>query len=324
VNLGTFRTQIHDKNTATVYISPGKQTDIIRRKYWAKGKACPAVVICGSEPVLYYVAAIQFPWGNSEYGIAGWLKNSPIKVTTGISTDLPIPATAEIALEGEMLPPEVEKREEGPFGEWTGYYASGAKLQPVFRIKSILHRNNPVILGTPPLMNFASAYAVTTAQRLAMLWNELDNIVPGIKGVSALEGARGLYMPVISIKQMYPGHAKHTALAAASSRILAYHYGRYVIVVDDDIDPANTSEVLWAIATRCDPSTSIDILRGCWSTGLDPTISPLQKAEGNLTNNKATVIACKPYHWMEKYPTSFKLSLEEVTKVKEKWHHLFK
>ena len=173
------------------------------------------------------------------------------------------------------------------------------------------------------LMNFGSAYAVTLAQRLAILWNELDNIVPGIVGVGALEGARGLYMPVISIKQMYPGHAKHAGMAAASSRILAYHYGRFIIVVDEDIDPTNTSEVLWAMATRCDPLDSIDIARGCWSSSLDPTLSPLKKSQGDLTNNKAIINACKPYHWKDKYPISYKLNFDEVKKVRDKWRHLF-
>jgi 4-hydroxy-3-polyprenylbenzoate decarboxylase len=324
LDLGTFRVQVQDERTATIYISPGKQADIIRRKYWAKGEACPAVVLCGQEPALFFSSTIQHPWGTSEYDYAGGLKKKAIEVTRGVATDLPIPATAEIALEGEMVPPEVERREEGPFGEWTGYYAGGMRLEPAFRIKAILHRNDPIILGVPPLMNFFSAYAVVLTERLAILWDELDRIVPEVKGVGALEGARGLYMPVISIRQKYPGHAKQVGLAAVSSRIIGYHYGRFVIVVDDDIDPSNTSAVLWAMATRCDPATCIDIVRDCWSSALDPTISPYRREQGDLTNNRAIVIACKPYHWKEKFPPSYRLSSEEVIKVKEKWKDLFK
>jgi 4-hydroxy-3-polyprenylbenzoate decarboxylase len=323
VNLGTFRVQVHDKTTATIYISPGKQSNIIRKKYWEKGEACPAVVVCGQDPVLFFAAALQSTWGNSEYDYAGWLRNKPVEVTKGVTTDLPIPAAAEIALEGEIVPPEVEIRTEGPFGEWTGYYASGAKPESAFRIKAILHRNDPIIFGIPPIMKFSSSYSVIVAERLAVLWNELDRIVPGIKGVGAVEEGRGLYMPAISIKQMYPGHAKQTGLAAVSSRILGYHYGRFVIVVDDDIDPSSTSDVLWAIATRCDPLTSVDIVRGCWSSGLDPTIPPTKRKLGDLTNNRAVINACKPYHWKEKFPASFKLTPEEENIIKEKWHWLF-
>lgn len=325
VNIGTYRVQIHndDKTKAMIWISPGKHARIIREKYWAKGEPAPVAVVCGHEPLLFYAAASPEPWGSCEYDYAGWLKNKPIEVIKGVVTDLPIPATAEIALEGEIMPPEVDSTEEGPFGEWTGYYASNIRPEATFRVKAILHRNNPIILGCPPLMNYRASYG-GSLRKSSMLWDELDRIVPGVVGVWGQEDARGLYMPVISIKQMYPGHAKQTALAAAASRAIGYHEGRFIIVVDDDIDPFNISEVLWALGTRCDPETQIDIERGCWSTPLDPTISPEKRRQKDWTNSKALVLACKPYHWKEEFPPTFKLSPEEIKRVKEKWQWLFK
>ena len=261
INLGVFRTQIHDKKTATIYISPGHHGRIIREKYWAMGKPCPVVVTCGQAPIVFFAAGAPSAWGSSEYDYAGWLRNKPVEVVKGIVTGLPIPATAEIALEGEIVPPEVESRDEGPFGEWTGYYASNIRPEAACRVKAILHRNNPIILACPPFMNLRASQG-GNMRKVAELWNELESLVPGIKKVWALEDAKGLYIPVVSVKQMYPGHAKQVGLAVTSSRAAAYH-GRFVIVVDDDIDPNKTSEVLWALATRCDPATALEIVTGC-------------------------------------------------------------
>ncbi len=159
-------------------------------------------------------------------------------------------------------------------------------------------------------------------RKVASLWNELDQVAPGIRKVWAFEVPHSLYFPVISIRQMYPGHAKQVALAVASSRAAAYH-GRFVIVVDEDVDPFRTHEVLWVLATRCDPATSIDIVRGCWSTPLDPTIPPESRERGDFTNSRAIILACKPYHWRDKFPPSFKLSADEAKAVREKWQWLF-
>ncbi len=131
INLGTYRTQLHDKNTVTMSMVPGHRGESIRRKWWERGLACPVAIACGQEPTLW--AASQWDGlqrGVSEYEFAGGLRGEPVVVTKGVFTDLPIPATAEIVLEGEILPMDVESRQEGPFGEWCGYYAGGVRTMP--------------------------------------------------------------------------------------------------------------------------------------------------------------------------------------------------
>ncbi len=323
VNLGTYRVQVHDKAVATIMIAPGKHADIMRRKYWSKGQSCPAVVTCGQAPLLFLLSCSPTsPLGVSEYDYAGWLAETPIEVTTGVVTGLPIPATAEIALEGEILPPEVESVEEGPFGEFTGYYASGTRPEAVFRVKAILHRNEPIIQGSAPSMNWRANNPGIGFRGSAEIWNELDKVLPGVKGVWYSEAARGCYI-VISLKQMYSGHAKQAAVTVASSRHVA-SFCRWVIVVDDDIDPFNISEVLWALGTRCDPATSIDIVRGWRSNALDPCLPPEKRRQQDLTRSLAIVQACKPYYWIEQFPPSIKLDPQVVERVKQKWAWLFK
>ncbi|MBI4185931.1 MAG: UbiD family decarboxylase [Chloroflexi bacterium] len=316
INLGTYRVQVHDKTVATVYMAPGRHGDIIRRKYWDKGQPCPVAVTCGQEPTLWATSTWpSIPWGVSEYDYAGWLRNRPVEVVKGVVTDLPIPATAEIVLEGEMVPPEVEMIEEGPFGEWLGYYGYSRPV-PAFRVKAVLHRNNPIIMGSPPSKLSGRAAFNRHILMSAMLWNELDRQVPGVKGVwSMQEAATSIW--IISIQQQYAGHAKQTALAAAGFNVSGY-MGRHVIIVDDDIDPSNISDVLWALGTRCDPETSMDTIGGCWGSLIDPMLSPDKKSRGDLTHSKSLILACKPYHWIKEFAPPVTISPELLRRVKEK------
>jgi 4-hydroxy-3-polyprenylbenzoate decarboxylase len=102
----------------------------------------------------------------------------------------------------------------------------------------------------------------------------------------------------------------------------AYH-GRFVIMVDDDIDPTNENDVLWAIATRCDPKASIDVIRRCWSTPLDPTIPPWEREKINFTNSRAIIDACRPFEWIAEFPPVNKASDQIRKKIIEKWTAIF-
>lgn len=314
VNLGTYRVQIHDKTTCTIEIDEGHHGDTIRRKYWAKGLPCPAAVCCGQEPVLYYTGAMQVPYGTSEYDYAGWLRGKPVEIVTGATTDLPIPATAEIVLEGEMVPPEVETRIEGPFGEYTGYYAGHPAPMAAFRVKSILHRNDPILLGNPPLASLPFYWWDRNVPRACLMWEMIDKLVPGVKGVWIHESA-GMPLPVISIEQKYAGQAKEAAMVAKTFGAFC----RFIIVVDDDIDPSNIHEVLWALGTRCDPELGIDIIRDAATNIKDPLIPPEKRARHDLAVPMAIIMACKPFGWIDKFPYTLKGSPEVVKKIKDKW-----
>lgn len=319
VNLATQRVEVQDKNTATIYMAAGRHPMIIRQKYWDRGMSCPVAVACGQEPLLWSVATRRIPWGVSEYDFAGGLRGEPVEVMRGPVTGLPLPATAEIVLEGEIVPPEVETRPEGPFGEWLGYYASGERPEPAFRVKAILHRNNPIIQGNPPSVLPPIYQLGWHIQRAAILWNELDRQVPGVKGVWMIDEDACQNLPVISIKQEYEGHAAQAAMVAAGcAEIGPWAACRYIIIVDDDIDPTNVSEVLWALCTRSDPDSCIDIVRALRSTKPDPFLSPEKRKRGELSHSVAIIRACKPYHWIKEFPPPIRSSPELLKKMKEK------
>lgn len=126
---------------------------------------------------------------------------------------------------------------------------------------------------------------------------------------------------IIAIEQRYAGHATQVGHVASQCHVGAYA-GKYVIVVDDDIDVTNLDEVIWAMVTRSDPATSIDIIHNAWSTALDPRIHPDEKAKGKLVNSRAIIDATRPYEWRDRFPPVNIPSPEVARKTKEKFSYL--
>ncbi|MBI4331769.1 MAG: UbiD family decarboxylase [Chloroflexi bacterium] len=321
VNVGTYRVQLHDRNTLGLYISPGHHGRLIRERYWAEGKSCPVAIVFGAHPLVWIPSYLGIPWGAEEYAFTGGLIGESLPVIRGDYTGLPLPALAEIAIEGDCPPPQVESREEGPFGEAPGYYGSGERREPVVRVKRVMHRHDPIITGAPPMRPPSSGHA-HYIMRASNIWHELEGLgIPGIRGVWNMRAGSSRFISVISIEQKYAGHARQVAMAAMSGADGAY-LGRFVIVVDDDIDPSNHEDVLWAVATRCDPATAMEIVNGCWSGPLDPTIPPERKARGDLTNSRAVILAVRPYHWRKDFPKVNRASDALRARTMEKWGYL--
>ena len=322
VNCGTYRVMVHDEKTLSYYSSPGKHANIMRQKDWNKGEDSPVVMCFGEEPFFCGVATMPLPWGMGEFEFTGYMMGKPVEVIKGPITGLPIPATAEIVIEGFSPPPSVETRLEGPFGEWTGYYASGARNEPVVRIKAIYHRNNPILYGRPPLKADATFYSIPI-HSAPFLWSELEKLgMQGIKGVW-VHGRGNRVISVVSIQQRYLGHAKQIGTLAASLLSGGALAGKWAIVVDDDIDPSDWEDVIWALCTRCDPETSIDIVRGFLTSPLDPSLSPEKRARRDFTTSKVIINTCKPYHWIKDFAPVNIASPERRKQVMDKWRHLF-
>jgi len=313
VNFGAYRGMVHNEKSMGLYISPGKHGSIQRRKWFEKGKKCPVIVSVGQDPILFMVSGNEIDYGVSEFDYAGGLKGAPIEVIEGKATGLPFPARAEIVIEGFMDPKDVQT--EGPFGEWTGYYAGSSRPEPVIRVENIYHRNDPILCcarpGRPP-----SDYSLAKCfVKSALIWDQVERAgVPDVKGVWCHEAGGGRLLNIISIKQRYPGHARQAMLVASQVHAGAY-LGRYVIVVDEDIDPTSTFDVLWALSTRSDPVDSIEILRRCWSGPLDPRIQPGKKG----FNSRAVIDACRPFEWIKDFPPVAESSPELKEKVRAKW-----
>jgi UbiD family decarboxylase len=311
VNAGTYRVMLQGPDSVALYISPGKHGRIQRQKYFDMGKPCPIVMSFGHHPLLFIAGCTDVPTKMSEFAYAGGVLGEPIQLVRGPHTNLPIPAYSEIAVEGEILPGDTLP--EGPFGEWPGYYASDQRPEPVVRIKALYHRNDPILCGEPPLRPSAGQGFHRSVMRSALIWNALDDAgVPDVTGVW-LHPAAYRFFSIVKIKQRYPGHAKQAAVIASQCRPGAY-LGRYVVVVDDDVDIYNPDDIIWAISTRSEPA-NIDIIRRAWSGPLDPAI-PIERRG---FNSRALIDATRPYEWKEKFPAVNALSPELKAELDKKY-----
>ncbi len=317
INLGVYRTQIQDKNTLSLHIEPGKHGHLITRRYWALGQNCPIAISLGHIPGLFVAASGIAPWGQSEYDIAGRLNDAPIQTLPGVTTGLPVPAYSEVVLEGEVPPWDVENAIEGPWGEAVGYYASQPELKPVIKVKSVMHRTDPIIQGAPPMKPLKGMKHFAVSFRLASLWRDLERCsIPEIKGV--WEYAYGII--VVVIDQRYSGHAKQAALIAAGSR--SSGSSRFIIIVDADIDPCDWGQVAWALSSRCDPARDIDIIQEGWSGANDPIVTGKQLASIDYTTGKVLINACTPRWREDAFPPVVEVSLELKAEVLKNWSHV--
>jgi 4-hydroxy-3-polyprenylbenzoate decarboxylase len=317
INASIYRVQVHDGTRVTIQFDhQGRHGAIIAKKYWDCGKPCPLAVVNGEDPALFIAGFEYLPTGVSEYDFAGAIKGAPIEVFEGPITGLSLPARAEIILEGELLPISQITLPEGPFGEFTGYYAADKRPCPVMEVKAIHHRNDPILLGSPPMKPPRFHFGLPF--RAASIWSNLD--MAGVTDVVGVWQHVAQLMTVVALKQRYDGHAKRAALIAAANSYMA----RLVVTVDDDIDPSNLADVMWAIATRCEPSEQIDIVRKTWSSALDPRIPPDAKLDGVTSHSKAIIDACRPFAWMDRFPPTSALSHDEARAIEEKWGAVLK
>jgi len=317
INYGAYRIQQHDKRTASVMISKGKHGDILMRRYHDRGEPCPIAVVAGVHPGLFAVAGLEIPYGKNEFEAAGGLLGESIRTINGPKTGLPIPAEAEIAFEGFVYPDDLI--DEGPLGEWTGYYAGGKKKEPAIRIETFWHRDNPILTGAIPGIppNDDTFYRGTA--RAGVVWHELEAAgVPEIKGVWSHEAGGSRMWLTVAIKQQYAGHSKQAGYIASQCHAGAYA-NRVVVVVDEDINPADMDKVVWAICTRCDPKDDVDILKHCWSTTLDPMAYPPERRN---MNSRMIIDACVPWNRMQEWPDTVTNTPPLEAKVREKFGHM--
>jgi len=312
INVGTYRSCVVARDRLTLWIIEQKHGKQIARKYWQTGKSCPVAVVLGCEPATWMAAPSAAKAGVSEYEYAGALRGAPLEVIRAPYTGLPVPATAEIVVEGDMPPPDEESHAEGPFGEWPGYYTHSGE-ETIVRVKKILHRDQPILLGNPPLLPITERYGIPLYA--ARIWDHLEQ--SGVADVQGVWCHCHTLMVVISLKQRFSGHALQALTAVAGMMTGASMY-RYYIAVDDDIDPVDLKQVIWAMCTRVDPAESVQILKS-WTSDLDPRLPPDRRERGDFTMGRMLIDACKPFHWRDRFALANKFSAEKRDEVWEKW-----
>ncbi len=250
-NLGIYRQQVIAPNKVIMRWL-AQRGGALDYQDWRKihpGQSFPLAVVIGADPATILGAVTPVPDSLSEYQFAGLLRGAKTELVKCLGSDLQVPASAEIVLEGVIHPGETAL--EGPFGDHTGYYNEQEKF-PVFTIERITMRRDPIYhstyTGKPP--DEPSMLGVALNEVFVPL---LQKQFPEIIDFYLPPEGCSYRMAVVSMKKQYPGHAKRV-MFGIWSYLRQFMYTKFIIVVDDDIDIRNWQEVIWAITTRVDPS----------------------------------------------------------------------
>jgi 4-hydroxy-3-polyprenylbenzoate decarboxylase len=256
-NVGMYRIQIFDGQTTGMHWQLHKVAARHGRRYYESGQRMPVSIFLGGDPVFAFCATAPLPDGLDEFLLAGYLRKKSVELVKCVSNDLEVPADADFVLEGYVDPKE-PLRTEGPFGDHTGYY-SLPDLYPAFHVTAITHRRDAIypatIVGTPPMEDFymGAASVRLFLPVLKMNFPELVDLALPAEGVFH-------NLVFVSIKKSYPMQAYKIMHGLWGMGQMMFT--KYIVVVDDDVDVHNTSEVLFRLCATTDPQRDSIFTRG--------------------------------------------------------------
>jgi len=255
-NLGIYRMQLLGKNqTLMRWLKHRGGAQHHARWKEAKREPLPVAAVIGADPGTILAAVTPVPDTMSEYQFAGLLRGEKVELVDCKTVPLKVPAEAEIVLEGHVSLEDY--RDEGPYGDHTGYY-NAVEPFPVFTVSAITMRRDPIYLSTftgrPP--DEPSVLGVALNELFVPL---LKQQFPEIVDFWLPPEGCSYRIGVVSIRKAYPGHAKRVMMGIWSF-LRQFVYTKFVIVVDDDIDVRDWKEVMWAISTRMDPVRDLTLI----------------------------------------------------------------
>jgi len=328
INVGLYRIMVCGKNQLAIYMRPGRQ-HIGQQylKYIEKKKPMPVAVAIGIEPGLALLSSANIPAGANEYDAAGGLIGTPIQTIKGKTVDLPVPANAEIVIEGYIDP--FARESEGPFGEYPGYYGEVPGPSPVIQVTAVTYRHDPILQGSIEGHPINESHIMSSVVKSATIWDHLErNGVPGIRSVACIPESSNCHI-VVSITPAVPAHADWIASAIWGTSAAVWLF-KHVFVVDDDIDPWDLGQVNWAMAWRVKAGEDIKI----WRNHRGSPIDPRQEPESKGFWDRMLIDATKPFHWKPRevwgsegvnkgtplnYPPTTKPSPKIIQLVNERW-----
>lgn len=267
LNVGLYRGMIAGKNKISVFMVPQQHWGINYVKYKQRGQAMPVAVAYGWDPVLIFTASA--PVAGPEYEIMGSMRGKAVPLVKCETSDLEVPASAEIVVEGTISQDPSTFEIEGPFGEWPGYYGWSRK-RPVIKVDCITHRNDPIFQGQVEGMRpgiISEAGYMAFLSHAALIMNYLETA--GVPGV--IDVVPGPWI-VVKIHKCYEGHAKQVAAALWGSWLSLQHT-KIIMVVDEDVDIHSIRDLQLAIRDRVDPKDDLTVFPNTAGSSLDPSLS---------------------------------------------------
>jgi UbiD family decarboxylase len=260
---GYHRFQLKSRDTFGVSLHSRRRMFEYQRRAEAKGQPLPCAIALGLHPLVSMGSLAYPPAEIGKFEVVGGLLGEPLEIAPCATIDLHVPAAAEIVIEGEILPGVREP--EGPFGEFTGYF-SRRSTEHVFKAKAIAMRSAPWFqsIGSGRAGDHITTLGLV---REAEIRNALGRVIPNVTGVHVPLSGTSSFTAYVAIKQSRPGEAKHVIPIVLG----VDHYLKLVIVVDDDIDVFDESDVLWAVATRMQADRDLVTVAGSLGAMLDPS-----------------------------------------------------
>jgi UbiD family decarboxylase len=253
-NVGIYRIEV--KGKARLALQPVPMHDIAQHLHKAeeRGEDLPVAITLGNDPVISIVAATPMRYDENEYELAGALRGAPAPIAKAPLTGLPVPWGSEVVIEGVI---EGRTREiEGPFGEFTGHYSGGRRMT-VIRVDRISYRTDPVFEHLYLGMPWTEIDFLMAANTCVPLYQQLRADFPEVRAVNAMY-THGLVV-IVSTATRYGGFAKAVGLRVLTTPH-GLGYAATVIVVDEDVDPFNLPQVMWALSTRMNPEHDLVVL----------------------------------------------------------------
>ena len=256
-NVGTYRMQVYDSHTAGMHWQSHK----VGASHYRTGELqnlekLEVAVALGADPTTMWTGALPLPPDMDEIAVSGVISNSSVQMVKCKTIDLEVPAHAEMILEGYVVPGEL--REEGPFGDHTGYYSLEDDY-PVFHLTAITHKKDPVypatVVGRPPSEDFFMGKAV---ERLML--PALQLTLPEVVDINM--PAEGVFhnLVIVSMKKEYPGHTRKVMNAIWGLGLMMLAKG--IIIVDENVNVQDLSEVAWRVSSNINPNTDLVITEG--------------------------------------------------------------
>jgi 4-hydroxy-3-polyprenylbenzoate decarboxylase len=254
-NVGVYRMQIFDERTTAMHWQVHKVGARHGKRYYERNEPMPVAVALGGDPALSFSATAPLPDGLDEILFAGFLRRKSIEMVKCKTIDLEVPASVDLVLEGYVQPGEM--RPEGPFGDHTGYYTA-VEDYPVFHLTAITHRRDAVypttIVGIPPMEDFYIGDAVVRIflPVFKMNFPELVDMTLPAEGVFH-------NLVIVSIRKQYPYQAFKVMHGLWGMGQMMF--SKYIVVVDEDCDVHNTSEVLFRLCANTDPGRDTTVIK---------------------------------------------------------------
>lgn len=268
-NMGIYRVMIRESKEAGILIIPTQHIGMMYAEYEQHDEPMEVAIFSGGDPLLYVLGAAPLKYGDDEFSLLSALRGEPVKLVKCETVDLEVPATAEMVIEGVVLP-KVRKLE-GPFGEYTGYYGKRGE-RPIIQVKCITHRNNYIWPGayvTKPYPPNEDTMVRSVSVDAGIL-SQARRVMPEIKNFHMFRSSGDSYVGVVQIRKKPYGHFAKQVMDA----IWATHKGcwiKFLIVVDEDIDIYSVDDVIWALSMRVQPHTDTFVVNEHIGFPLDPS-----------------------------------------------------